>query len=219
MKKLIALLLVLVMAVSMVACGENPETTAPTTEPTNAPTQTPTEPSVQLPATALEFLQNAWTTHFNALPEEQKFPTCGGYSDNFEDMVTDNAGPIKLEMEGALYTLFVPEEGYANVEEASNIMNMMNGNTFTAGVMKLKEGTDIAAFVKPIYEALANNHWICGQPDRFVIASVGNYVVVMYGHDGVEIDGFKNGEIITPFLNTMTEMYPGLVVLHNELTV
>ena len=212
MKKLIALLLVLVMAVSMVACGENPETTAPTTEPTNAPT----EPPVQLPASALELLQGAWTAYFGTLTEDQKFPVAGGFSDNFEEMVMDNAGPVKVELEGSMTNLFVPEDSYASVEEASSVAHMMNANTFTAGALKLKDGTDVAAFTQAMRDLIANNHWFCGFPDRFVIVSVGNYVIVIYGQDGVEIDGFKTAEIVTPFVNAMSQYLPTAKILFNE---
>jgi len=222
MKRVLSVLMICALMCCLFA-GCNNEDPTPSTNPSTPSTPStpsvpsqPSEPTVQLPATALELLQGVWTSYFNSLADDQKFPVAGGFSDNYEEMIMDNAGPVKLELEGSLYSLFVAEENYAHVEEASNVMHMMNGNTFTAGALKLKEGTDIAAFTQSVRDMIAGNHWMCGFPDRFVVASVGNYVVIVYGQDGVEIDGFKTSEIVTPFINALTAQHPTTEILFNE---
>ena len=64
MKKLIALLLVMVMAMGMIACGNN--------------ANTDNKEDAKGPASALELLETVWAAH----AEDEKFFTMGGDMNN-----------------------------------------------------------------------------------------------------------------------------------------
>ena len=243
MKKLIAMLLALVMMMSLVACGENTNTTG-TDAPTNpapttpAPTDpAPTTPEVKVPASAEALLNEM----FASFPEENKFhvdyETGEFYLDENGQKVAifqggsalfdeegipyfpgeNAAGAIDMTTEGALYNLYVAEEYYASVEAAASLFHGQNGNTFTSGVLKLKEGTDVAALAQNTRDTIANNHWWCGFPDRFVIATVGDYMLIMYGHDGVGDENFKTALIISPLVDALKAQYPNAEILFDEM--
>ena len=242
MKKLIALLLALVMVMGLVACGDNTNTTG-TTAPTNpaptdpAPTDpAPTDPQVKVPESTVALLNDL----FSAIPEDKRYvidvETNDFYLDeNGEKMANFNGGSFMLDEEGypyypgvnaagaidlteeySLFNLFVPEDAYTNVEEAASLFHGMNGNILTSGALKLKEGTDVAALAQAISDGLANNWWMCGSPDRYVVASVGNYLFVIYGHDGAGDETFSNEILVTPMVNALTEKYSSAQILFDE---
>ena len=63
MKKLISAILALTLVLGLTACGGN---TAKETEPTS--------PAQEMPASALEILENVWAQY----ADEEKFPVIGG---------------------------------------------------------------------------------------------------------------------------------------------
>ena len=127
MKKLLAFALVLVMGLTvLVGCTGN--------------NQQPTEPEVAGPATALEVLENVW----NLYGEDDKFAVIGG---NMENPVDGAPGAYDMAYaENLTFNLVIPAEELGNVTEAATMIHMMNANTFTAGVVKLADGVDVAAF-------------------------------------------------------------------------
>ena len=194
MKKIFALVLALAMVASMAAC---------------TPANNNDDNTVAGPATALELLTNVWAKY----PEANKFPVMGGDEAN-----ANYEGPGKVELPGAegnaLWNLYVPEDQLANFTDAATMMHGMNGNTFTAGALKLAEGADKAAVAKALSDAIQNTHWMCGFPERMIIVSVGDYLVVAFGHDGVSFP--EGGKIISEFLAALQTEYAGAAVLHDE---
>lgn len=217
----------------------NPTNPAPTNPaPTNpAPTNpAPTDPQVNLPESTVALLNEL----FNAIPEEKRYVIdveTGEYylDENGEKMANFNGGSFLLDEEGipyypgvnaagtidltqeyALFSLFVPDDSYASVEEAASLFHGMNANFLTSGALKLKEGTDVAALAQAIRDALANNWWMCGSPDRFVVASVGDYLFVIYGHDGAGDENYANEILVTPMVNALTEKYSSAQILFDE---
>lgn len=163
MKKIIALLLVLVMAMGLVACGNNGDTAATTTE------------AVKGPASALELLETVWGSY----AEEEKFPTMGGDANN---MVDGAPGKYDLADEGLSTILLVPADQIANVDEAASLVNAMMLNNFTCGAFHVTG--DTKAFADAMNNAIATNRWMCGMPEQMFVAVVGEYVVAAFGlHD------------------------------------
>ena len=188
MKKLISLALVLAMALSILAgCGAtadnggNNETAAP--------------------ASALEVLENVW----NLFGDDEKFPVMGG---DFEASVMDAPAVWKSELLVDLsYSLQLPEAEMAKVADAATMIHMMNANTFTSAVLHLNEGEDVAAFAANAKECIMSAQWMCGFPEKLVIADMGgNYLLIAYGLN----------DAINPFEAKLAEAYPNANVICSE---
>ena len=162
MKKLIALALVLTMALSLAACASNGgnETTTTAT----------TAPAVVGPENALEVLKNVWALY----GEDEKFAIVGG---NMEANVMGEPADYDMAYaENLSWNLLIPADSVASVDAAASMIHMMNANTFTAGVVHLKEGTDVKAFAETMKNAIQGNQWMCGFPERMVITSFGGWL-------------------------------------------
>ena len=194
MKKILALVLALTMVVSMAACastGDNNTTTAATT----------TEAKVNAPASALEVLENVWALY----GDNEKFSVIGG---NMEAGIMDKPGNYDMAYaENLSWNLLIPEAQVASVDEAASMIHMMNANTFTSGVVHLKEGADVAAFAAAMKDAILGNQWMCGFPERMVIADMGgNYVLIAFGVN----------DAMTPFCTKLATAYADAKTLFDE---
>lgn len=220
MKKIIALTLAAVMALSLVACSDNggdettagttagttapettaPETTAPeTTEGTTAPETT--APVVAEPSASTQILQNVW----NAFGDEEKFAVYGGNMEN-----PNWEGPGNYDMayaENLTVQLVLPAEQLASVDEVGTMIHAMNANTFTSAVVHLLPGTDAAAFAAAWKDAVLGNQWMCGFPERLIIATVDAEHVVM---------AFGMNDAMNLFQPNFAEAYPEAEVLVDE---
>ena len=188
MKKFLALILALTMAVSMAACGGN------STEETEEIV------AQEMPASALEILENVWAEY----AEEEKFPIIGGDMAN----PVDNApGNYNIADENISYSLLIPAEQVANITEAASMIHMMNANTFTCAAFKLAGGVAAADFGAAMKDAVLNNQWMCGFPERLLVRSFGDsYVVVAFGIN----------DAMTPFDTHLSAAYPGMQTLADE---
>lgn len=197
MKKLIALLLALTMVIGLAACGnsnnETPETpdVPETTEGTEAH-------AVSGPATALELLETVWALY----GDDEKFPVFGGDGLN----MVDGAPGAYTDMEALQSQLLVPAEEQANVTEIASLFHGMMLNNFSCGAFKLAEGVDAAAFADTMYNAVAGNQWMCGFPEKVMIAVVGDYVVMVFGLN----------DAVNPFEAKLTEAYPNADIKYTE---
>ena len=187
MKKLIAMLLALTCVFGLVACGGNT-----TTE------ETPTTEPVVKPASALEVLEKTWA----AVADDNKFPVMGG---DFENMVDGAPGAYSLEDEGLSSTLLIPEAEIANVDEAASLVHGMMLNNFTFGAYHVTG--DVAAFVEAMHTAITGNRWMCGMPEKLIIAVVGGEYVVA---------GFGINDAVSPFEAAFTATYPDAEMKYNE---
>ena len=169
MKKLFALLLALVMMMSLVACGETPETTAPTTTPTTAPT----EPAIQLPESALKMMETIWA----AWEFEYKDYFMGG---GYTNMVNGAPGAVETtDVDSLQFLFYVPEANIANVQSAASAMHGMNANIFTAAAFQVE---DAAAFAATMKDTLMSTQFVCGSPAYLIVYTLGNgYVVYSFG--------------------------------------
>lgn len=164
MKKIIAMLLALTLALGLVACGNNGG--AETTE------------AVKGPASALEILETVWASY----AEEEKFPAMGGDANN---MVDGAPGKFDLADEGLTATLLVPADQAAGIDDAASMVNAMMLNNFTCGAFHVTG--DTKAFAEAMNKAIAENRWMCGMPEQMRIAIIGEYVVFAFGlHDIID---------------------------------
>ena len=189
MKKILALLLAAVMVLSMAACGNNANTD-----------ETQATEATETAASALEILETIWAKY----GEDEKFAIIGG---NMESAVDGAPGNYDMAYaENLTYNLLVPADQLASVDQAATMIHMMNANTFTCGAVKLAEGTDEAAFASAMRDAIQGNMWMCGFPERLLIASVRGCVVMAFGLN----------DAMNPFQEKLTAAYGDLTVLYDE---
>lgn len=190
MKKFISMLLALVMVLALTACGGNAsnETEAPAAD-------------VEAPANTLEVLENIWALYGDA----DKFPVMGG---NPEGGVMD--APANWDMaygEGLMSFLQLSSEDIAKIDEAATLIHMMNSNNFTGAVVHLAEGEDAAAFAATAKDGIVNGQWLCGSPEKVIVADLGgNYLLIALGIN----------DAMGPFEGKLSEAYPNASVLYNE---
>ena len=185
MKKIIAMLLVLTVAVGLVACGNNGSTAATTTEAV-----------AQGPATALEILETVWAGY----AETDKFPVMGG---DFNHIVDGAPGKYDLADEGLTTTLLVPAEQVANIDDAASVVNAMMLNNFTCGAFHVTG--DVKAFADAMNTAITTNRWMCGMPEKMLVATIGEYVVFAFGLN----------DFMTTFEAKLTAAYPAAEMAYN----
>ena len=67
---------------------------------------------------------------------------------------------------------------------------MMNANTFTCGAFKVKNADDVASLAELLKDNILKRQWMCGFPDKLVVASVDDVVLAFFGKND-NIDTFK----------------------------
>ena len=209
MKKFLACLLAALMAFSMTACAPSMnETTAPST----VPATTPTQPSTQSTTVPANDNQNGSTQILSAIwdsyKEEDRFAAYGGAVEN---SVADAPGELDMtNTEEITGRYLLPEDQLANVTEAASLVHMMNNNIFTAAVFGLKDGADMQAIAEVLFDNVMNNQWVCGQPDKLVLADMGSNQLLM---------AFGSNEAMEVFKTNMAGVYASANILYEETIV
>ena len=195
MKKLLAIMLVVLLVLAFAACGKEPADVENENGNVIENETVNDVPEVNV-GSALEILETVW----NSFGEDEKFFTMGG---DYENMV-DNAPGAVSGADFITGVLLVPEDEAANVAEAASLVHAMNLNNFTCGAFKV---TDAAAFAETMHTAIANTQWICGMPEKMVIATLGNeYAVVMFGIN----------DAVNPFEEKLAAAYPEANFVYSE---
>ena len=214
MKKKIALLLLTVMTVSLIGCGEK-DTTGGNDDATNNDVvvednveddtteddNTNDNGNVEIGEGAVGILQSIWS----AYEEENKFAAGGGDSAN---MMMDEPGAFDVNNTEELdATLGFPTDYADKIDDAASLMHMMNANTFTGGVYHVTNADDVIVVADALKENIMNRQWICGFPETLIIVTVDdNYVISAFG----------NGQIIETFKNKTTSVFQDATVVYEE---
>ena len=190
MKQFITFTLSLILVISLVAgCGSTNKN------------ETTAAPEAALPGSALEILETVWGSY----GEDEKFSIMGG---NMENAVMDAPGTYDLTYaENLTYNLLVPTDRIGNVDEVASMIHAMNANTFTCGAFHMAEGVSAQEFAGAMQEAVRGNMWMCGFPERLVIATVGSEYVIM---------AFGVNDAMTPYYAHLTENYAGAEIFCDE---
>ena len=118
MKRTLSLMLALVMAVSLMACGKKDDGKS----------------NADAPADSLALLTKVWDSY----TDDEKFPAAGG---DYETSVDDAPGAFDPSNADNLnFLLTVPTEDASLIDDAASLMHMMNANTFTCGALRVKNG-------------------------------------------------------------------------------
>ena len=215
MKKILALVLAALMLVACVACTNNTNDDTTDNTVTDAPATDAPEtdaPAVQTPVaeSALEILNKVWASY----ADEDKFMVGGGFGEN---MNWEGPGSIPTDNEEALATaqayFVMNEEAVAMIEEMAHVMHGMNANTFTAGAFLLKADADKDAFIASVTDSVKNNRWMCGSPEKFVVITLGDYIITAFGHASVTE---FSANTVPVFVNNVKACYESAEVVVEE---
>ena len=185
MKKFLTMLLALVMVLSLAACSS----------------QKGGDVNGGSPVSAVDLLTAVW----NAYPESEKFPVVGG---SLDKPVDDAPGTFPVDDADNLdYMLHFPADKADLIDDAASLTHMMNANTFTCGALRVKNGDDAAKLAEDLRDAIQNKQWMCGFPDKLVIATLGNYVVSVYGDE----------ELVNTFRDKLQAAYSDAAIAYDEM--
>ena len=197
MKRIIANLLVCMLAIGAVACGKSGNDSQSNTEE-NAPVET-----VDV-ADATELLTNVWSSY----EEADRFPIGGG---DYDNIVMDAPGKYDVaKVEDLDAVLGLPQSAATMIDDAASMMHMMNANTFTAGAYHVMDASNQQNVMDSLKDNIMNRQWMCGFPDTLIIASVGGEYVV---------SAFGNAEIIETFKNNLQTQYEITEIVYEESLV
>lgn len=192
MKKWIAILLALTLALALVGCGSKDASDDTAGGEENTP----------VAADSLELLTKVWDTY----GDQEKFSAVGG-DFNPDTQTMDAPGSFSLEDAQVLdNTLAFPAANVDQLENAASLIHMLNANTFTCGAYQVKEGADLQALTTAIQENIAGRQWICGAPQQYYIATVDNFIIAAFGHD----------ELMDVFKDKVAAVYPDIQVAFDQ---
>ena len=186
MKKWIAMLLAVLTAVSLTACAAK-----------NGGQETASD----IPD-ALTILDTVWASY----SEDEKFPAAGGdYSE--ENMTDGKPGKVSLEKPSEIeYLLTLPASVIEEADDAASLFHMMNGNTFTCGVLHLKDAGQLDAAAGEVKTYVMNTQWMCGFPDKLVVASLDGYLISVFGAE----------DLVDTFRDKLQTAYPGMQIVSDD---
>lgn len=202
-KKILIALLAFVMVFSIAACSKDPVDNNVDNGNNSGDTS---DDANQAPAItdSLEVLNTIWALY----GDDEKFPAAGGDSSE-ANMSMEGPGRYALtESEGFIATMNFPASEIEKIDDAANLIHMMNLNTFTAAAVRVTNADDLATVFAAAKTNILGTQWMCGFPEKLVMASIGdNYLVYAYG----------NGELIENFKTKLGEAYPDVVLLADQV--
>ena len=161
MKRTLSLMLALVMAVSLMACGKKDDG----------------KNNADAPADSLALLTKVWDSY----TDDEKFPAAGG---DYETSVDDAPGAFAPSNADNLnFLLTVPTEDASLIDDAASLMHMMNANTFTCGALRAANADEVEGLAQDMRDAIQSKQWMCGFPDKLVVFTYDRYVVALYGNE------------------------------------
>ncbi|MBQ4568654.1 MAG: bacteriocin transport accessory protein [Ruminococcus sp.] len=189
MKRIIAVIMAAMLMLSLAACGGE-----------KAPQVEALKP--------LDVLNTVWASYEDA----EKFPAGGG--DMLSEETTSWEGPAAFGVTGDAVealnaTLHFPTESASKITEAASLMHAMNANTFTCGVFKVADANEMDALVTEIKATIDGTQWMCGFPEKVLIAKTGDTIVSVVG----------NTDLVDTFNTKLTTAYTSTVVVIDEAIV
>lgn len=159
MKKFIAIVLTLVMALSLFAgCGEAPQ-------PTEAPTEAPKAA-----------LEGTMEENLNKIIEIQPVEFMGGVLPvDVTDTSEDGLWAVKY---------YTGLDNADAITEAAVFEPMMGSIAYSMVMVRLAEGQDAAAVAEAMKNGIDTRKWICVEADDLMVAGYGDVVMlIMVGSD------------------------------------
>ena len=181
--------------------------TAKPAEDTKQPVQQPdssekteTEQPAASSGDPLSVLNTVWGTY----SEDEKFPAAGG---DYEHAVDGAPGSFDVSGGDSLASQLTFPAGDAGlIDSAAALTHMMNSNTFTCGAFHVASKDNVSQLAQDLRSEFQGKNWMCGFPDKLVVASMGQYVVSVYGDE----------ELVNTFRDKLKSSYPSVTVLYDE---
>ena len=149
---------------------------------------------------ALDLLNKVWSSY----TEDEKFPAAGG---DYDNNVDDAAGAVNIaNADNVSYLLTFPASDVAKLDGAASLMHMMNANTFTCGAFHAANADDVSSIAEDIHTEISGKQWMCGFPDKMVIAKSGDLIVALYG----------NEELVNTFRDKLLALEADVTVVYDE---
>lgn len=171
MKKIISLALVFLMSLSMLMFAGCSKNDSSNDIDSSSDSSSPTFES------AVALYNDIWAK----FSDDDKFPCAGG------DAEHSSESPAQFSLnesnaESFKYLLHVTDELYAMLDDdAATLQHMMNTNTFSSAIAKLKDPAKASEFAEAYKASVQSQQWMCGFPDKVVVISIGNYIIMAYG--------------------------------------
>ena len=184
--KLAALALCMTMLFTLAACGQKD----------NGGNGT----DAAAPADALELLTKVW----NSYTDDEKFPAAGG---DYDHSVDGAPGTFDIsQADNVEYMLTLPQDKVSLIDGAASLMHMMNANTFTCGAFHPAKAEDADTLAQTLRDSIQGKQWMCGFPDKLVVAKVGGYVVSFYGDQ----------DLVNTFRDKLSAAWEGTEIVFDE---
>lgn len=228
-KRISSVILALLLSTAVLAsCGNNndegketnaPETNAPETSVTEGSENTPAaDAKGTLEALYMPFL-NKLAPAFGAANGEE---IAGYFAGPEVEVITETdpesgeefsyempksgPGAIDLSNPENLYATLLPADQADKLASAAVFYNMMNMNNGTFSAFVLNNAADAQALADTLKDAITNNMWMCGFPERYLIVNI----------DGVVISAFGLTDGMNALKDAIAENYASAVVLYDE---
>ena len=185
MKRLAALLLAMAMTLAFAGCTDGKQNSEPISQSTESSESSEFVEAIPYDNDSAEAVLSDIMKDY---PEDKAFPMGGG---DVENMVENAPGKVSLENPEILDNLLsIPAFAAERIDSAASLVHMMNANMFTAGAFHLKDASTSKEFIEEVKANISTKQWLCGSPEKLIIANVGDYVVVSYGAEEI-MDVFK----------------------------
>lgn len=179
-------------------------TTAPTTTQPSGTTVPTTGGSTNTESETTQILSVIWGLY----GENERFACYGG---SVQGAVNDAPGPLDMTNTEELTAAYlIPQEQLSSIREGASLVHMMNSNIFTCAAVRIAEGGDRKALYEAWRDTIQNNRWICGQPDRVLMATVGEEYLVM---------AFGSTDAMKLFADKLPAAHAQAQILYNEAVV
>lgn len=177
----------------------------PAQQPSSSEKTEPEQPSQpEQPAVSsgdpLSILNTVWGTY----SEDEKFPCAGG---DYDHIVDSAPGSFDVSSSDNLtYQLTFPSGDVGLIDSAASLTHMMNSNTFTCGAFHAASKDNVSQLAQDLRSEFQAKHWMCGFPDKIVVATMGQYVVSVYG----------NEDLVNTFRDKLLSSYSSMTVVYDE---
>ena len=152
------------------------------------------------PADSLELLTKVWDSY----TDDEKFSAVGG---DYDHSVDDAPGAFDIsQADNVEYMLTLPQDKVSLIDGAASLVHMMNANTFTCGAFHPAKAEDADTLAQTLRDSIQGKQWMCGFPDKLVVAKVGGYVVSFYGDQ----------DLVNTFRDKLSAAWAGTEIVFDE---